>query len=90
MKKISKYLITAVSIFTLAGCGGGSNFSPVSEGSDSAGHNIRMEKNVAYDIQKGDEIEKISENPELKVDANLSSGKTTVTLISGEAAIIKK
>jgi len=40
--------------------------------------------------KKGDEIEKISENPELKIDANLNSGKTTVTLINGEAAIIKK
>ena len=87
MKKISIYLLSLISVFMINGCGGSN--SPF-DSSSNVGHNIRMEKNRAYDVQQGDSVEKISENPELQVDANLSSGKTTVTLISGEAAIIKK
>ena len=52
--------------------------------------NIRMDRNKPYTVEKGDEIEKLPSNPNLKIESDLNSGKTIVTLLSGEAAIIKK
>jgi len=86
MKKIIILNIAFVSSLLFTGCGGGS--SPLSSRQD-LGINTRMEKNKAYEVNEGDKVEKISDNPEIKVDSDLDSGKTTVTLISGEAAIIK-
>ena len=73
----------------LSGCGDDSKSAVVVDGSEVS-KNIRMERGKAYQIQKGDQIEKISENPELKIDSNLTSGKSTVTLLKGEAAIIRE
>ena len=72
----------------LSGCGDDSKSAVVVDGSEVS-KNIRMERGKAYRIQKGDRIEKISENPELKVDSDLDKGESTVTLLSGEAAIIR-
>ena len=47
-----------------------------------------MEINTPYIVQKGDEIEKLSDNTELKIDSNLVSGKSVVTLLRGSASII--
>jgi hypothetical protein len=52
--------------------------------------NVRMQRDIPYTINKGDEIEKLSANPKIKLESDLNSGKTIVTLLSGEAAIIKK
>ena len=87
MKKTNIFLVSLISIFTFTGCG--DNKSPF-DYSSNLGRNIRMEKNKPYEVKKGDQIEKISENPELRIEANLTSGMTTVTLINGEASIIKK
>ena len=73
----------------LSGCGDDSKRAVATDGG-KVSKNIRMELGKAYQIQKGDQIEKISENPELKIDSNLTSGKSTVTLLKGEAAIIRE
>ena len=83
--------VLALSMLTLSGCGDSttSGASRVHQGTSDAGENIRMEQGRAYIIQKGDKIEKISQNPELKIEANLKTGKSIVTLISGTASIVR-
>ena len=83
---MKKLYITAAALLVLSGCGDDSNV--VVDRGDVA-KNIRMEQGKAYRIQKGDQIEKISKNPQLKIDSNLTSGESSITLISGEAAIIR-
>jgi len=80
-KLIVSAILTAVLQFS--GC----------DSSDSAsvyGTNERMVTNVPYVVNSGDEIENISVNPEIKMESDLTSNKTTITLISGEASIIRK
>ena len=83
--KLLKFLTAVYTLLLLSGCGGSSSTKLKSD----LGSNIRMAKGVPYEVNKGDQIEKISDNPNLKIESNLDSGKTVVTLISGEAAIIK-
>jgi len=52
MKKLFKYLIGIVSILTVVGCGGSGGSDSVLDAPSTTGHNIRMEKNRAYDLQK--------------------------------------
>ena len=92
--KIS-YLISILAIFIFSGCGGGDSVS--SNASNETPNNIKqkietinMQKNRAYIVKKGDKIEKVSSNPVIKMQSELGSDKTVVTLISGEAKIIKK
>jgi len=82
------YLIAAI-LLMLAGCSDDSKRAVAVDGGKMS-KNIRMERGKTYQIQKGDQIEKISENPELKIDSNLTSGKSMVTLLKGEAAIIRE
>lgn len=89
MNKKINLLLSALLALSLSGCGTSSDNSTVSADSSDVGSNIRMERNVPYVAQKGDEIEKISENPKLKIDSNLATGKSVITLISGSAAIIR-
>lgn len=83
MKKL--YLIV-IAFIVLIGCENDARFM---HDRDKIGKNIRMEQGKVYKIQKGDQIEKISENPQLKIDSNLTSGESSVTLLSGEASIIR-
>ena len=89
MNKKINLLISALVALSLSGCGGSSDNSTVSADNSNVGSNIRMERNVQYVVKKGDEIEKISENPKLKINSNLLTGKSVVTLLSGSAAIIR-
>ena len=84
MKK--PYIITVI-VLALAGCGDDSSSAAVNR--DDLNKNIRMEQGKAYKVQKGDQIEKISKNPQIKIDSNLTSGESIVTLLSGEASIIR-
>lgn len=84
MKK--PYIITVI-VLALAGCEDDSSSVAVNRG--DLNKNIRMEQGKAYKVQKGDQIEKISENPQIKIDSNLTSGESIVTLLSGEASIIR-
>jgi uncharacterized lipoprotein YehR (DUF1307 family) len=49
----------------------------------------KMLKGFTYNIYSGDEIEKISSNPQIEIISNLETKETTAKLISGEAAIIR-
>ena len=88
MKKIVLILSSTLSLFLFTACGSSTPEQYTNQ--ENLGTNIRMQRGVPYEVKKGDEIEKLSSNPKLKIDTNLSSGKTTVTLIDGEAAIISK
>ncbi len=87
-KKIN-LLASALLALSFSGCGGSSTGSNISNSASDLGNNIRMERNKPYTVEKGDQIEKISDNPKLKIDSNLTSGKSIVTLLSGSAAIIR-
>ena len=87
-KKIN-LVISALLAVSFSGCGGSSTDTNIRDTASNLGSNIRMERNKPYSIEKGDQIEKISENPKLKIDSNLDTGKSTVTLLSGSAAIIR-
>ncbi len=87
-KKLNLVMVILVTII-FTGCGGTSTNSEISNTSNNLGTNIRMERDKQYTIEKGDQIEKLSENPKLKIDSNLDTGVTTVTLLSGSAAIIR-
>jgi len=85
-KKIN-LLIGALLAIGFSGCG--STSTDMNNNVSDVDNNIRMERNKSYDIEKGDKIEKISENPKIKIDSNLDTGKSSVTLLSGSAVIIK-
>ena len=87
MKKI--YLGAAIVLALLSGCDSTPTSSEKTLSSNNYGTNTRMEIGKVYTLQKGDRIEKISDEPELKIDANLSSGKSQVVLLGGAAAIIR-
>ena len=85
--KLLKYLVVIYILFLINGCN--NDDKNKNKLKPNLGQNIRMEKGVPYEVNKGDQIEKISDNPNLKIESNLETGKTVVMLISGEAAIIK-
>ena len=87
-KKIN-IIITALLAVGFSGCGSTSTDANMLDSTSNLGSNIRMERNKPYVVEKGDQIEKISENPKLKIDSNLDTGKSTITLLSGSAAIIR-
>jgi uncharacterized protein YcfL len=91
MKK--SYLIVVISLI-FSGCGGSSSdkIASIKNQNNSIKPTLKtidMKKDRAYIIKKGDKIEKISSNPVIKMQSELGSDKTTVTLISGKAKIIK-
>jgi ABC-type phosphate/phosphonate transport system substrate-binding protein len=88
----NKLLLCAVVFISIfSGCGGGGESSnkKSSANVNQIQNGIKMEQNRVYFIEKGDEIKKISSNPVIKIEAELGSNKTKVTLISGEALIIE-
>ena len=87
-KKIN-IIITALLAVGFSGCVSTSTDANMLDSTSNLGSNIRMERNKPYVVEKGDQIEKISENPKLKIDSNLDTGKSTITLLSGSAAIIR-
>ena len=87
MKTVLKVsAIVLISMF-LNACGGGGGST--SGNNDNQGTNERMERGKVYKINKGDEIEKLSDDPKIEVTSNLKTGETEVKLISGEAALIR-
>lgn len=88
MKIIQFLTVTCIASLYITGCGGDS--STTQNTTKESSTNTRMQRDLPYEVNKGDQIEKISQNPELKIESNLQSGKTTVTLINGEAALIKE
>ncbi|HGZ70186.1 MAG TPA: hypothetical protein ENK74_02210 [Nitratifractor sp.] len=89
MNKNILVVITLSTLFFLNGCGGDSGSSKSKQSTADIPSNIPMEMNRAYTIQKGDEIEKLSEGTEVQVVSDLNSSKTTATLLSGKAAILR-
>ncbi len=87
MKIIQFLTVTSIASLYLTGCGGDNSTTQYT--AKENGTNTRMQRDLPYEVNKGDQIEKISQNPELKIESNLQSGKTTVTLLNGEAALIK-
>jgi len=87
-KKINLLIATLLAI-GFSGCGSTSTDANIRNNSSDLGSNTRMERDKPYTVEKGDQIEKISENPKLKIESNLDNGKSTVTLLSGSAAIIR-
>jgi len=89
MKKSVKLLIMSLfSIILFSGCGN-SNTSTHSDNIKSYGTNTRMKQYKEYQINKGDEIEKLSADTKIEINSDLKSGKTTAKLISGDASIIR-
>lgn len=90
---MNKNILTAITLsalFFLNGCGDDSISSKSTQQSIAeTPSNIPMEMNRAYNIQKGDEIEKLSEGTEIQIVSDLNSSKTTATLLSGKAAILR-
>ena len=80
---MKKLYIISVTLLALAGC------EDVAIDRGDVSKNIKMEQGKVYQIQKGDQIEKISEGTQLKIDSNLTSGESSVTLLSGAAAIMR-
>ncbi len=88
MKNITKLTLIFASLILFSGCGDGS--STIKNSIDNNyGTNQRMIVGEEYIVNRGDEIEKLSSNPKIKIVTNLEKNITTATLISGEAAIIK-
>ncbi len=89
--KQTKTLIPALAVsvmFFLAGCGGG--------GSSSSGGNPTNETRTVSlvigketKISQGDTLRRVSENADVKIAAYADTQERTVTLISGEAEIVK-
>ena len=90
MKNIIKVSTTLLIAMLFTACGG-SNSTPSSaaDSSDQYGTNERMLIGKTYTINNNDEIEKISDNPQIEIVNDLKSGITTAKLISGEASIIR-
>ena len=88
MNKKINIILSILAVITFSGCGGSTNSSTTATNNSDVGKNTRMEINTPYIVQKGDEIEKLSDNTELKIDSNLVSGKSVVTLLRGSASII--
>ncbi len=74
-------------------CGGGSS-STVDESSDdlmttTRVSDVNMKIDEVYTMNEGDTIIKVSSAPVIELDTNLSTGRTTATLVEGEAKIKK-
>lgn len=89
MKKHILTVATLSALFFLNGCGGDSGSSESKQSTVNIPSNIPMEMNRSYTIQKGDEIEKLSEGTEIQIVSDLNSSKTSATLLSGKAAILR-
>jgi hypothetical protein len=88
MKTVLKIsAIAIISMFLNACGGGGSNNNNIDK--SNYGTNERMVKDKVYTVNKGDEIEKLSDNPQLEIKSDLKTGKTEVKLLSGEASLIR-
>ncbi len=90
MKILIKIVTVLSAIFALSGCNSDNKTTASVSLSKNFEKNISMVTNKAYVIKKGDIIEKVSNNPEFKMSSNLATGETIVTLLSGEASIIRK
>jgi len=89
MKTVLKITLSSLVALVFTACGSNTTSNTPSTDKGDLGTNERMIKNKTYTVNSGDEIEKISDNPQLEITSNLETGKTEVKLISGEAAIIK-
>ncbi len=96
-----KYIIALLIVAIFSGCGGSDSSSAIKKDSSNEAFEdksikkeepniIVMQKNRAYFIEKGDKIVKVSSSPIIKIQAELGNKKTAVTLVSGEAKIIKR
>jgi len=56
---------------------------------DGSSNTIAMARSERYLVHKGDKIEKLDENTTLKVESNLTSGESSVILLSGKARLIR-
>ncbi len=88
MKRVITFLAVVGSLFGFSGCNS-SDIQNTPE-KESVETNIRMSLHREYIVQKGDEIEKLSDDAELKIVSDFDTNTTKVRLLSGEAAIIKK
>jgi len=89
MKFLLKVSLSIIVSIVFSACGGSDSTSVSIVNNSTYGTNERMILNKSYTIDKGDEIEKLSDNTKLELSSNLETGKTEVKLISGEASIIR-
>ena len=59
----------------------------ISTSRDTSAELMKLEK--TYNIEKGESIKPLSENPKIVIETNIKTGKTTATLLLGEAEILK-
>jgi len=85
---MKKYLFLSIVAVIFSACGGSVD-NNIKDSASNLGTNERMLTGVTYKINSGDEIEKLSKNPQIEINSNLKTGETTAKLISGEAAIIR-
>ena len=93
MKKNLLYMAGLSMTLLFTACGGGGS-STVEETSDdlmttTSMNDISMKIAEVYTMNEGDSIVKVSTAPIIELDTNLSTGKTTATLVEGEAKIKK-
>ncbi len=91
-----RYLvITTTALLLLQGCGGGGGgTSADGSGSSSLGSlgpsQIDMQPNQSYTVYPGDKVVKTTDNAEITISHTDGHNESTVTLIAGEAQIIRK
>jgi len=95
MKRVYKVALTLMIASLFSACGGGSSTTPSQESINSTTDIVtqkseRMVVGKEYQIYKGDEIEKVSSEPQIEIVTDLEKNSTTATLLSGEANIIRK
>lgn len=88
MKKVLTVFMALGLMFGFSGCGGSSTV--VDGAKDNSEINTAMVRGKSYIVKNGDEIEKISDDTKLKMESDFNKGITRVTLLSGEAKIIKE
>ncbi len=94
MKKNLLYIASLSVTLLFTACGGGGS-TPVEENSDdlmtttNMNNDISMKIDELYTMNKGDRIIKVSTAPIVKLDTNITTGKTTATLLEGKAKIKK-
>ena len=102
MKKNLLYVASLSMIILFTACGGGGDSTVVAGASTSAeetsddlmtttnmNNDISMKIDEVYTMNKGDLIIKVSTAPIVELDTNITTGKTTATLVEGKAKIKK-
>ena len=85
-----KTIITTITVLMVSGCGGGSGSAGGSGGSGGYSGNTKMSPSTTYTVYPGNKIVKDSETAKVQVHHINGHPESTVTLIEGEATIIRQ